>query len=240
MIRRAGFGLVALAVALAAVGPVVAAYRALVVVGGNSFTTASSFTTSWHFPQPLYLRAGPLPTSGHPTQTNVDLPMDGTAPTMTTLVAYDACAGNRPGRTVVVSTLTTGETDVCRYVNWRSAAAPAPVQLTGTAIVTIWAQTTRNRPWNLTAYLRDFSAGTGSFVPIATGSVGGTDGSVLTLGPTLETISLTNASYTLPAGHILDLRVVLDGSPTAQPNVAEADLQLAYDVTTYSATLMLP
>ena len=180
--------------------------------------------------QYLFFHNAPTPPIG-PTNSQVDLSLDGANPQAATLYNYDVNRDSLPGLTLLLSTAA-DESDDLKHQDW---AAPLSSDLVIDGKVTIFAVAAAQgfavgQSMALTASLADYDPASGVAVPIGnrplswfTSESGWTD-------VTLVTDTLT---YTVPAGHILKVTLRFDGASQAQG-------MLAYDTKEHLAFLMIP
>lgn len=196
-------------------------------LAGNEFTTGS-----W---QHLYLHNRPTPPTGSTTAQR-DLVMDGSPPTATTLHNYDIDADTAAGRQLRLSGSGPDEADLADYVNWRTNSFTASRAINGRARLEVWS--TANaldllKCGELIAYLRDYDPVADSYVDIASTSVSNLLWSGLDLGWVEYELTFSSVSYTVPAGHQLELKLIT-GSGSCR------SLYVAYDTTDYDSRLTLP
>ena len=188
---------------------------------------ANTFNSSnWAF----FLHNNPTPPTGT-TTAQFNLAMNPTAPTAATLYDYDTnCGGNGAGRTLARVTPSPTQATTCNYANWRTAALSSALTLTGNVTLDVWIETntsTASRTGALAIYLRDYNPASSTYTEI-TNLV---STSTYAVGLTwYERVITVTASYTLPVGHQLELK--LEASTAGQ-----ASLVVAYDTTTRSTFL---
>lgn len=227
-----GFGgrlILAVLAVLTVVGDGVEASLALftdaATVTDNSFST-----TSW---ERLYLHNRPTPPSGD-TLAQADLAMDGTRPTATTLYNYDVDADVTAGRRLRLSGSGPSEPDLADYVNWRTGTFAAARALNGKAKLEIWSSANALdvlKCGTLVAYLRDYDPVANTYVEIKSDDISSLLWS--DLGWREYELTFNSLSYTVPAGHQLEVKVIT-GSASCR------SLYVAYDTKTYDSRLTLP
>ena len=190
-----------------------------------SFVAPVSTTT-------LYFHNDPTPPTGD-TDLQAVLPLDATAPTATTLYNYNL-PGNKPGLELAGTTL--GLNDPTKFQVWRTGPLASPLSVSGDVFIELWAairQFQLDRSGAVSAYLRDYD-GVGSYTEIANGSVFAEDWQEGSDTFLKRTIMMPDVSYTVPTGHELEVRLVVDTIK------ASKDMWFAYDTTTYPSVIMLP
>lgn len=209
------------------VGTALALFATTVTVGGNTLSSGV-----WSGPA-FYLHNRPTPPSGN-TTSQVNLAMDASQPTASSLFRYSTDIATDKGRIIQRSALGLAETDARKYVNWRSPALTTAKTITGTITIGLWGQPYGNKGSDatVTVYVRDYNPAGGSYVEIT---------SLTYRNPTWATgrafveqvFALPVNGYSLAAGHVLELRVMA-------PSSGAADVVLAYDMVTYQSALRLP
>ena len=163
--------------------------------------------------------------------------MDSTAPTTTTLVNYDADRDSDNGLTLQKTALGLSETATSTFQVWRTTAQTSTLTITGDVRIDVWAAMkdfqlgTRGV---ITAYLRDVevSTSTATTTEIVNGSVFANDWSGGTANFVLRTIMIPNVSYTIPADHLLEVRLMVEDQS------ADA-MWIAYDTTAYDSVVKM-
>ncbi len=175
----------------------------------------------------LYLHNSPTPPTGD-REAEADLPMNMYPPSAATLYNYDTDLDIDLGRMILPSEMAT---DLSMYQNWQMAL-PQDLYLEGNVTAILWSGTqyfNRTTPGTIVAYLRDLSDA--GYADIGYG--------VLTLDPwqpdeadwVERKVVIENVDYTIPAGHILDLTIVVPADSSA--------MWLAYDTIRYPSRLVL-
>ncbi|MDQ3958077.1 MAG: hypothetical protein M3273_07120, partial [Actinomycetota bacterium] len=185
----------------------------------------------------LYLHNYPTPPTGDTAGTR-SLPMDGTAPTATTLYEYnvDEFSGGRSGRYVHRGSITGQTESNLRYmINW-VFQAPQEMVLTGTAVGGIWISQKDgcNLPGHFHLWLRtknNAATDSGTLIASGEGPVPASGGSP-PCGWGLVPISMP-VSTTVPAGTWVELKLTVD-------NADRDAAMVAYDTTSYASYLDLP
>ena len=198
--------------------------------GGNVLTAGT-----WYVPSvPWTLHNHPTPPMGDTVAQSM-LGMDTTSPVATTLFNYDADADAAPGRQLQRRGSGATETIVARYAAWRSPALTTATTISGTALVTLWSGTQNFVAGKgaIAAYVRDFNPSTGAYAEIASAirtSVNWQNGSTTWV---IVGISVPITSYTVPAGHQVELKLETSAS-------SSSNMWIAYDTTRYASTFKLP
>ena len=180
----------------------------------------------------FYFHNNPTPPT-EDTGPQAVLPLDATGPTATTLYNYNL-PGNKPGLELVGTTL--GLSDPTNFQLWRTGPLASPLSIDGDVFIEIWAairQFQIGRSGAVSAYLRDYD-GTGAYAEIGNGSIFAEDWQEGSGTFLKRTIMMPDVSYTVPAGHELEIRLVVDTIK------ASKDMWFAYDTATYPSVLMLP
>jgi hypothetical protein len=215
-------GLSAVCLLWSGFGSAQAMFATTTAAGTNSFTAGT-----WAY----YLHNNPTPPVAN-TTAQYNLTMSSTAPTATVLRNYDTNGANQPGRGITRNNPPSpGLATALRYVNWRTPALATALTLNAAVTIDIWSATNvvaANRTGSLIVYLRDYNPATTAYVEIANA----TRTAVYAAGRTYYETPISVAvvpAYTLPAGHMLELKVE---SPTA---ISQSDMLVAYDTTTDSS-----
>ena len=180
----------------------------------------------------FYLHNNPTPPTGD-TDPQALLPMDSTAPTATTLYNYNL-PGIKPGLELAESEL--GLNEPVDFQIWRTGPLVSPLSIDGDVFIELWAAIREfqvNKPGAVSAYLRDYDS-VGGYAEIANGSIfaeNWQEGSNTFLK---RTIMMPDVSYTVPTGHELEFRLVVDEVKDSK------EMWFAYDTTAYSSVVMLP
>ncbi|MFM2105108.1 MAG: hypothetical protein RL338_140 [Chloroflexota bacterium] len=206
-------------------GPALALFTSTASVAGGPLTAGTWLTSVY------YLHNRPTPPTGN-TTAQVDLAMDGVPPAATGIYRFSTDIGRDNGRIVLRSANGLAETDGTRYVNWRTPVAVAPRTIAGTVTIGLWSQPRgRARPGAMTAYLRDWSAATGTYVEL--GSATYSNANWATGNAFVQVTLAIPVSHELLPGHAFELRVMV---PSTSPN----DITLAYDATSFASAIQLP
>ena len=180
----------------------------------------------------LYLHNNPTPPT-EDTDPQALLPLDSTAPTATALYNYNL-PGAKPGLELAGTTL--GLNEPADFQLWRTGPLASPFTIDGDVFIELWAairQFQVGQSGAVSAYLRDYD-GAGGYAEIANGSIFAEDWQEGSGTFLKRTIMMPDISYTVPSGHELEIRLVVDTIK------ASKDMWFAYDTTTYSSVVMLP
>ncbi|MGD0019144.1 MAG: SipW-dependent-type signal peptide-containing protein [Candidatus Limnocylindrales bacterium] len=194
-------------------------------------SSANTFTAgTWAF----YLHNNPTPPTGN-TTAQVNLVMNATVPTATTLYQYATNCAARAGRRITRAAPNPNQATVCNYENWRTPALATAMTLSGTVTMDVWATTdaaNANRTGVLVAYLRDYNPTGGTYVEIGNA----TNTYVYPVGRTTfyeRAIAVAvTGTYTVAAGHQLEIK--LEAS-----NAGQNAMLVAYDTTAYKSYLRI-
>jgi len=235
--------------ARAAVALVVAAVLATAFVAGRGIgASAALFVSSaqnagnvltagtWVVPSVTWtLHNNPTPPVGN-TTAQANLTMDENPAAAATLYNYDTNADGAPGRRLQKTGTGPGETVLARYAAWRSPVLTTARAIKGTVSVQLWSAVANfqlNAAGSIVAYLRDYNPATGTYVEIASATRTsanwqGGQSTWIRAG-----ISIPVASYSVPLGHRVELKVEATSS-------AAGNMWIAYDTMSYPSSLTLP
>lgn len=231
MSARAPAAIVALLAGLLAVGLVPrgvsnASYLDSAAVGSNAFQAGQ-----WYF----YLHNRPTPPIAN-TAAQANLGMDTTAPTAATLYNYDTNVDAQPGRRLRRAGSGPGESNLQRYANWQTGAFTGARTIAGNVRVDLWCAVvnfTLAQTGSIAAYLRDYDPGTGTYTEIANATLTQANWQAGSGTWVFRQISIPSVSYTMPAGHQLELKLITTTS-------AWSHMWVAYDTTAYPSALLVP
>lgn len=196
-------------------------------VTGNSFSTGQ-----WVFD--YYLHNNPTPPTGN-TVSQTNLPLTTVSPSAATLYNYDTNRDAAAGLLVIRGASGPDEADTAKYQNWRTGALSQDLTISGDVVLTFWSGTqnfAQNKRGSVSAYLRDFDGSTLTVIAYNTLTVNNWQGGSSTW--VQYTLTLPGVSYTVPAGHQLDLRLYVPGPPSSQ-----VDMWFAYDTVAYPSRLTI-
>lgn len=204
----------------------------LATFSSRSASSANTLATgSWFF----YLHHRPSPATADTTSTIVDLTMNTTAPTGTTLYHLSTdISGTDAGRVIQRSTGLTNDTNTKHFEDWWGPVLAAAHAYNGDALLTIWAQPRTNGGGaTMEVTLRDRSGGTATVTDITAATYSRPDWST---GGSFSLVQLTiPVAWTLPAGHRFEIRVMALNAAKG-----DQDVILAYDTTTFTSTFRVP
>ncbi len=232
--RRARLGIAFLAalltlVSFSATNIALARFTRTASVGNNTFTTGT-------WVRRYYFHNNPTPPTGN-TLAQFYLPMNSTVPTAGTLYNYDTnCTNNSPGRDLRRTNNGIDETRTCYVVNWTAATLTSPLTISGQATMVIWSATSSfrtGRAGNLTAGLVDYDVGAGTASLITSVSVTDANWQHGSSTWVRTTLTFPTATYTIPAGHRLEVRLVAATSSSGR-------MWVAHDTAAYQSYLQLP
>ena len=179
----------------------------------------------------LYLHNNPTPPIGD-TSPQPILPMDSTAPTATVLYNYDL-PGAKPGLELRTSSF--GLSEPSEFQAWRTDPLAGPLDINGDVFIDIWGVLRQFQPdfsGAINMHLRDYD---GMFyTEIANGGVFGEDWQEGMNTFVKRTIIMPDVTYTLPAGHQLEARLIVDSIRSSK------DMWFAYDTAAYPSVIKLP
>ena len=180
-----------------------------------------------------YLHNNPTPPVGD-TARQAELPLDGTAPTATVLYDYGV-PNNNPGLLLQGTQLGLSESDPSKFQIWKSPVLASPLTIQGDVMVDMWAgirNFQNNQSGAMTIFLRDYDGA--AYTEISNGSVFAEDWQEGSGTFVRQTIIMPDVDYTVPAGHVLEARMIADTIK------ASKDMWLAYDTTAYPTAIRLP
>ncbi len=181
-----------------------------------------------------YLHNNPTPPTGN-TDLQAALPMDGSAPTAITLYNYDQDANLDPGRTITKSSLGLAETGTQKYQAWRTGTLSSPLVLNSPVEVDLWGAVQNYLPLIqgvATLYLRDYNGA--SYAEIGKGTIYDNDWQQGSTSFVQKAILIPALNYTVPAGHRLELRLMVE-----RLGGLASSMWFAYDTSTYSSLVNL-
>ena len=180
----------------------------------------------------FYLHNNPSPPTGDAASQPV-LPIDLATPTATTLYNYDTDRDTFPGLLIAKGGLGAGETDPIKYQAWRSPVLASDLTIQGNVVVHLWSAIKdfqQGKQGTATVYLRDFDGS--SYTEIAKRKLNDPNWQRGSSTWVLKAFVIGVGSHTLPAGHSLELKVIVE------PTSAD-DLWFAYDTAAYPSRVML-
>ena len=179
----------------------------------------------------IYLHSGSVPPSGD-TISQANLVMDKYTPTAGVLYNYTADMDSDCGRTILSGGSGVTEANLAKYQSWQ-IPVPEELSIDGDAKIFIWSASKgfhQTKRGIVTAYLRDLSDGIYSEIGNATLDVNPwQQGSVDWVE---REIVITGINYTVPAGHILELKLIVGSG--------SSDIWLAYDTIGCPSRIVLP
>lgn len=199
--------------------------------GGNVLTAGT-----WVVPSLTWvLHNNPTPPVGN-TTAQASMAMDENPAIASTLYNYDTNADSSPGRRLQKTGTGPGDATLARYAAWRSPVLTTARLINGNVSVLLWSavQTFQlARAGSIVAYLRDFNPATGTYAEIsnATRTNSNWQGGQSTWIP--AGIGIPVVSYTVPAGHRIELKVEATAS-------AFTNMWIAYDTVSYESSITLP
>ena len=169
---------------------------------------------------PLYLHNNPTPPVGD-TSSQENLTMSAVGPVSPILYNYDADRDSSPGLTISKGGVGPQENDPAKHQHWRSAALPIDMPIKGELVVELWSALKDFNPGRgtVSVYIYDYA---GSYTFIAATSMDLPDWQNGNSDWQLQKFTMPDISYTLPAGHSLDLIVIVRSS-------SADDIWFAYD-----------
>lgn len=180
----------------------------------------------------LYLHNDPSPPTGN-TASHATLPMDVAAPTAPVLHNYDTDRDAFPGLLIRKGGPGSSESNPAKHQAWRSPVLSSPVTLKGNVTVHLWSAMKdfqQGKKGQVRLYLRDFDGS--SYTEIVNVMVNDPDWQRGSSTWVPKTFVIGVGSYTVPSGHRLELKIVVESS-------SDDDLWFAYDTAAYPSRLTL-
>ena len=184
----------------------------------------------------FFLHNNPTPLIGDTASQSV-LPMDNEMPSVfpqsTTLYNFDSDRDGDLGLLLVRTANGINETDSTKFQSWRTGVLTSPLAIDADVLVNLWAALSpANSQENgvILAYLRDFDGA--AYTEIANGAVYASDWQSGSTSFVERMALIIDVDYTIPAGHELELRVMVD-EDSAQ------NMVLAYDLEAFTSALNL-
>ena len=151
------------------------------------------------------------------------LPTDVIVSTAALLFNYDTDRDLFPGLVLARGGSGANESNPTKFQAWRTTALPTSVRFEGKVTVDLWTAMKgfqAGKRGFVSVYLRDFDGSTSSDLAQATLDSLNWQGTALSW--TQKTFVLNVASYTVPTGHRLELKVIVGGT-------SDDDMWFAYD-----------
>lgn len=204
----------------------------LAVLTESESIAANAFDTDT-FGVTLHLHNYPTPPTGA-TASQTVLPLDTTAPTASALYNYDTNRDSFAGLLIAKGGSGPSESDTTKHQAWRTQALTWSRTIDGTVDVYLSSGIKdfgQGKTGSVTIYLRDFDGA--SYTEICNGVLtqAGWQGGSSTW--VLKTFSFNCSSYTIPASHMLELKLIVNSS-------SEDDMWFAYDTTGHDSRVGLP
>ena len=185
-------------------------------------------------PKTWYLHDDPSPPIADTTSQSI-LTLDPTAPGAGTLFNYDKDRDAEPGLLIAKGGIGATETDTTKMQVWRSRPLAASLKLNGAVRLDVWSAMKvfeKSKKGSVTFYVRHFDGS--SYTEVGSGTLTQGDwqqgGSATWVKKTITTGAL---NYTIPAGHYLEIKLIVNDG-------ADADMWFAYDTSPYASRLTLP
>ena len=185
-----------------------------------------------------FLRNDPSPPVGDTASQDL-LPMDGANPTATTLFNYDTDRGSCTGLSIAERAIGTGETDPTLFQDWRTDPLSTNLVISGDVSIDFWSGIRRAncgfrqaRPGEVTMFLRDRDE-FGGYTEVGTGSISEDPWQGAANDFVLKTITIPGVVHTFPAGHEVELKVIVVTGFNGL-------VHFAYDTTSYDSALKFP
>ena len=181
----------------------------------------------------LYLHNDPTPPTGDTTFQAI-LPLDQNAPSATTLYNYDNLDAF-PGRLIEKGASGPTEADATKFQAWRTVPLTSDLTVGGGVVsVVLWTgikDFNPGVPGSVTIFLRHFDGL--SYTEIGQGSRTVPDWQGGSSSWISRNITITGVNYTIPAGHQLEVKLIVDAS-------SGDHMWIAYDTVSYDSRVELP
>ena len=177
-----------------------------------------------------YLHNNPTPPVGD-TASQANLSLDLAAPTAATLYNYDTDRDSSEGRFIDKGGSGATETDLGKHQAWRTAALTNGGCLVGSVTFNFWAAIKDygdGKEGEVVVYLRDYNGS--SYTEIGNGTEFRADWQSGSGSFVQATITITGLNYTIAAGNMLEVKVIVGGS-------SGDSMWFAYDTTSYTTNL---
>ena len=162
------------------------------------------------------------------------LPMDQGVPTAQTLFNYDVDENSKPGLRIRTSSKGITETNTDKFQTWRSVPLSEDLLIEEDSSIDFWAAIKdfkTGKSGEITVFLRDLDPA-GNYTEIGDGTVFDPDWhGVITDDFVKKNITIPDPDYTVPAGHRLEVKVVVDEK-------SQDHMEFAYDTAQYPAVLI--
>jgi len=159
--------------------------------------------------------------------------MDPVLPAVPILYNYDTDRDAFPGLLIAKGGSGPDESDPTKYQAWQTPVFAGAVVIEGDAMVKLWSATKDFDPalgGAVTVYLRDFDGW--SYVELGSGTLDDAPWQHGAPSWGLKTLTFPIGSYTVAAGHSLELKVIVEGW-------SAADMWFAYDTGPYRSRVSL-
>ena len=181
-----------------------------------------------------YWHNDPTPPDDH-TASHQVLTMDGAAPNVTTLYNYDTNRDLSEGLLIAKGGSGANETDFTKHQVWRTGPLALGLAITGDVTIDFWSglkDFKLSAVGRATIYLRDYD-GVGAYTEIGDGQVFDADWQGGSGTFVKKTITIPDLSYTLPANHELEAKLIVNSG-------SADDMWFAYDTTSHASVIKLP
>ena len=199
----------------------------------DSYTATVTVTISAAIGSTWFLHNNPTPPTGD-TTSQLNLPLDQTAPTATILYNYDANRDSFVGLFIDKGGAGATETDPVKHQAWRTSALGSSLTIDGTVTVPLWSAIKDfglGKSGEVTVFLRDYDGST--YTEICNGTLTDADWQGGSGTWVEKAISFTCASYTIPAGNFLEVKLIVGDS-------SADEIWFSYDTTSYNSRVALP
>ena len=180
-----------------------------------------------------FLHNNPSPPSGN-TSSQVALPMDTGLPMSETLYNYDEDRDSSPGLKLVRTNQGLSETIPARFQAWRTDSLNSDLIITGDVLINLWGALVPPNSGDtgiVLTYLRDYD-GVDSYTEIGEGAVFARDWQSGSSSFVERVVLIPNIGYTVPAGHELEVRLVVD-------DASNEDMEFAFDTENFPSFVHL-
>ena len=209
--------------------------KGTVVVAVPSGVYDSGYFDAGNVATCFYLHNDPTPPVGD-TLSHAVLPITGMEPRGSNLYNYDTDRDAAAGLVIQKGGKNVNEADPLKYQVFRTETLAGDLVINGNVTIEFWAaiKDFADTPaGKVTFFIRDRDE-TGGYTEIADGTrfkpTWDLDG---TGSFTEESITISSVSYTVPAGHELEIKIIVESA-------AGDDMWFAYDTSSYPSRIVLP
>ena len=181
----------------------------------------------------LYLHNYPSPPLAD-TTSQATLPLDTGLPMVQTLYNYDSDRDSSPGLTLARTNQGLVESDPNKFQFWRTGPLGSDLAISGDVLIELFASLSplyQGEAGIIITYLRDHD-GNGGYTEIGDGAAFSRDWQAGSVTFVERVAMIPGVGYTVPEGHELELRLVVD-------DASGQDMEFAYDAAQYASFVNL-